>query len=193
MTKAQSSPQGKTKAAKKASSPKKYNGNGKAVSSKQRILDYLLIMEASTKKPEISRKQVMAAAGVKANTFTVALSNMKKQGLISYNKATVSLEEKGRQMANADVTIELTDNKAAQDGIIERFKLGGNGLKLYNAIRDGRVHDRVPLAEQLGISNKGTYSVLLSNLKKKGIVIYGTTRVQLTDLSFPMGRDGAFE
>ena len=177
----------KPKAAKKASSHKGKKNTG-GISGPQRILDFVLSMENRTGDPNVPRKMVVAASGVKANTFPVTISGMKKKGLIEYDSSTVCLTEEGRSKANAASQMEVFDNASAQDDLKEQFKIGGKAGLLFDAMRDGRVHDRTTLAESLGITNKATLAVMLSNMRKNGIIEYDRTTIQLSEMNFPMGR-----
>jgi len=175
----------KPKVAKKVSSNKQNKGS---ISGPQRILDFCLAMETRLNSPDVPRKMVVAASGVKMSTFAVTISNMKKKGMIQYDSESIFLTSEGRSKANSTGTVEVLDNKSAQADLKERFKLGGKAREMFDAMIDGRVHDRFALATQVGITNKGTLSVMLSNLKKNGIFLVTKTTLQLSDMCFPMGR-----
>ncbi|KAL3904796.1 MAG: hypothetical protein SGILL_009928 [Bacillariaceae sp.] len=179
------------KTAKKKSPTKTKNGSPSrnGVGGPQRILDFILAMEKKTNSTKISRKMVMAASGVKSNTFPVTISTMKnKKGVIDYDKDSVWLTDTGRSKANPDAAQHCLDNETTQDDNIQRFKIGGMALKLFNEMRDGKEHDRAALAQKFGITNKGTYAVLLSNNKKNGVFLVTKQTVQLSDINFPFGR-----
>lgn len=171
---------------KSTGSPKNSGGGG---GGSQRILDFVLAMEGKLNTLQIPRKTVMAASGVKSNTFPVTISGMKKKGLIDYNKDFIMLTDAGRSKANPDAILQGgLDNESAQEDNIRRFKIGGKALLLFNAMRDGQVHDRMALAEQVSITNKATLAVMLSNLKKSGVFLVTKTTIQLSDMNFPLGR-----
>jgi len=163
--------------------------SGKGSGGPQRILDVMLAIETKTSDPNVPRKMVCAQAGVKPNTFNVAISLMKnKEGLIDYDKDTMRFTDKGRARA---VPVEMPlDNKAAQEEIMKRNKLSGDDMpaKAFRILLDGRAHDRADLAAAIGCTNKNTYAVMLSNLKKKDVIVYDRKTVQLSDACFPYGR-----
>lgn len=189
MTNASTSPNAKPKVMKKKSSPSKKGSPGRnGASGPQRILDFIVAMEGKMNSKEIPRKMVMAASGVKKNTFPVTISGMKKKGLIQYDTKSIWLTQDGRAKANPDAVLETFDNESAQNDNIVRFKIGGKALSLFNEMRDGKEYDRVSLAAKVGITNKGTLAVLLSNMKKKGVFSVTKTTLQLSDINFPLGR-----
>lgn len=194
MTKSSPSPTSSSKGSKvsKTTRSPPVKGSSGGSGGPQRILDFVLAMEGKLNTAQIPRKMVMAASGVKNTTFPVTISGMKKKkGWIDYDKDTISLTELGRSKANPGAIMEGGfDNESAQEDNIRRFKIGGKALALFNAMRDGKVHDRVALAEQMGITNKGTLAVMLSNMKKNGILLVTPTTLQLSDMNFPLGRPG---
>lgn len=172
-----------TKAKTKSCTP----GMAKNSSGKQRILDCILAIEMQQKHHcSVPRKAIAACSGVKSNTFVVTLSMLKKQGLIEYDTDSIRLTDKGRDKANP-CAVPL-DNSLAQENMKLRNKLGGKALLMFEALLDGHVHDRVALAKKIGCTNKATLSVMLSNLKKKGVLVYDCTTIQLSDACFPFGR-----
>jgi hypothetical protein len=58
---------------------------------------------------------------------------------------------------------------------------GGQSLRLFQALLDGRAHDRVATAAMIGCTNKTTLAVLLSTMKKHRIITYDRTTIQLHD------------
>ena len=119
------------------------------------------------------------------------ISTMKKQGFIDYDKDFIRLTELGRSKAKVDplaMPVMGADNEATMAGIKERFKLGGMKGRLFDLLGDGRVHDRATVTNEIGCDNKCTLAVLLSNMKKREIIAYDHTTIQLSDLCFPYGR-----
>jgi len=182
----------KSKAAKKSpfSSSNKGAGGG---SGAQKILDFTHYFETRTGNKDVSRKQVAPLSGVKSNTFPVTLSGMKKKGWIEYDKDSIRLTEEGRARANPVSELPAMDNASAQQEIKNRFKIGGKAEILFDALTDGEVHDRASVVDGLGYKSKNASSVMLSGLKKNGIIEIDKTTIRLTDICFPFGRFGLFE
>ena len=85
-----------------------------------------------------------------------------------------------------------TTNREAQDKIKQSYLRKGKAMSLFDTIRDGQIHNRADVMTKSSISNKQTFSCLLSLMKSMGIVQYpSTTTVQLTDMCFPFGRNEA--
>lgn len=111
------------------------------------------------------------------------------QGLIEYTKESIRLTEEGRTKANADVgAISCADNASAQDDIIKRFKIGGKAAVLVKSLFNGKIHDRETTIGSLGLKSKASAAIMLSNLKKHGVIAYDNTTVKATDICFPFGR-----
>lgn len=53
------------------------------------------------------------------------------------------------------------------------------------------MHDRAPAIERLGMGSKNSANVMLSNLKKDGVIAYDKTTITATDVWFPYGRPGS--
>ena len=174
-------PAKKTKASAKGSPAR--NGAG----GPQKILDFALFLESRSGNPDVPRKQVLSMSGVKANTFPVTISGMKKKGLIEYDKDYIRLTEQGRAKANPVADIS-TDNCSAQEEVKQKFKIGGKSAVLFDILLDGRVHDRETVIGGLGLKSKGSAAVMLCNLKKHGVIEYDKTTIKMTDLCFPFGR-----
>ena len=187
MTKASKSEGNKPKpAAKKGKSSSSKLTSSRSGSGPQKILDFCLYLETYSGNPNVPRGQVLAASGVKANTFTVTLSGMKKKGLIEYDAESIRLCDAGRVKAQ---TVDVApDNTYAQESLKERFKIGGKLLALFEALLDGRVHDRESVVGSLGFKSKNSANVALSNLKKNGIIEYDRTTIKFGDICFPFGR-----
>jgi len=160
------------------------------VSAGRRILSCALRLEMTLGIQDVPRKQIVAMAGVKTNTFPVVLSGLKKKELIEYpDKDTIRLTAKGKAQADlADLAdAPAADNDSVQADLKKQF-LGGKAALMFDILVDGRVHDRLAVANTVGITNKATLAVMLSNMKKNGIIEYDRTTVQLTDKCFPFGR-----
>ena len=172
----------------KATSAKKATGSSKkATGAPQKILDMTRMLEKRLDTKSVPRKMIAASAGVKSGTFPVTLSIMKKQGLISYDKETISLTESGHLRASDDFDSDcLFDNEKVQDDIKKRYKIGGKAALLFDVLTDGSEHDRHAVATGIGCTNKATFAVMLSNLKKHGIIEYDRATVRLTDMCFGM-------
>lgn len=176
------SPAKKTKVSTKTSPSRKG-----ATGGPQKILDFSLFLETRSGDPNVPRKQVAAMSGVKASTFPVTISGMKKKGWIEYDKDSIRLTDLGRAKANPVADISC-DNGAAQDEVQQKFKIGGKAAVLFDVLKDGRVHDRATVIGELGIKSKGSAAVMLSNLKKNGVIVYDKTTIKMADLCFPFGR-----
>ena len=162
--------------------------SSKGTSAVQNILNFALFFEQSSTSCDVPRKRLLTMSGVKANTFTVMLCNMKKKGLITYDKDTVQLTKVGRAKAKPVSDLPM-DNATAQKDIKIRFKLGGKSAVLFDQLTDGKIHDRQAIVGGLvGFKNKNSAAVMLCNLKKTGIIEYDRTTIKLTDLCFPFGR-----
>ena len=177
-----SPPAKKTKASSRSTSSPSRGGTG----GPQKILDFCLFLETRSGNPDVPRKQVLAASGVKSNTFPVTISGMKKKGLIDYDKDSIRLSDAGR--AKANLVNVAADNTTAQNDLKARFKIGGKALVLFDILSDGRVHDRASVVDSLGLKSKGSAAVLLSNLKKNGLIEYDKTTIIMSDIAFPFGR-----
>ncbi|CAB9522548.1 expressed unknown protein [Seminavis robusta] len=194
MTKATNeSSKGVAKAAKKKTTAKVSSSKTSSGGGPQRILDLVLSIETRSGDPNVPRKMVASLSGLKATTFPVTISGMKKkQGLIDYDKDFIRLTEAGRAKANAAEIEEIAmDNDTAQAEIKEKHKLG-NGMagRLFDLLKDGGAHDRNAVKEQLGCQSNGSFAVMICNLKKKGIIVYDRVTIQLADICFPLGRGG---
>ncbi len=173
-----------TKARKVA--PRKAN---KGPTGVQNILNSALFFEQSSGgNYNIPRKRILTMSGVKANTFVVTLSNMKKKGLIEYNKDTVRLTKAGRAKAELVTNLPIMDNASAQKDIKIRFEIRGKPAELFDQLVDGGIHKREILVSGLGLKSKNSAAVMLSRLKKIGIIEYDKTTIKLTDICFPFGR-----
>lgn len=181
-------PNNKPKIAKK-STPTKHSRSsaGGGPPADKRLLSCTLSMEQASGSPDASREKVGALAGVKSSTLAVVLSKLKKQGLIEYTPTTIRLTPEGKTMA--DPGIAPMDNAAVQQDLKEKFALKGKAACMFDAMLDGKVYDRAALAAQVGITNKATLAVMVSNMKKKGAVDTPDSKtIQLSDLCFPLGR-----
>ena len=163
-------------------------GAAGGVSAGRRILSCALRLEMTSGIQDAPRKQIAAMTGVKTNTFPVVLSGLKKKELIEYpDKDTIRLTAKGKAQADlADAP--AADNESVQADLKKQFLGGGKAAQMFDILVDGRVHDRLAVASTVGITNKATLAVTLSNMKKNGIIEYDRTTVQLTDKCFPFGR-----
>ena len=167
-------------------------------SGHQRILNFVLGMTNRYQGGSVPRTMVAEASGIKESSFKVTISAMKQKGLIQYDPDSIRLTEIGRSNAQGggndkdgtgDTTYtEIVNNMSVQDDIKRRFRLGGQYAILYDAIRDGDVYDRESLGNVFGLENKKSVAVLLSRMKRNGILEYDRTTVRLTDMNFPMGR-----
>ena len=158
-----------------------------AKSGSQRILDFVRCIERSSGNPNVPRETITVLCEIKPTTFSVTLSNMKKKGLIQYNKDTVRLTEKGLYLANEDAVFSM-DNCAAQADIKAKFKIGGKSALLFDQLTDGLVHERKSILDRVGFTNKNSAAVTLSNLKKNGVIEYDRSTIKMTGLCFPFGR-----
>ena len=174
---------------KTATSPKGKGsgGSGGGIGAPQRILNFVLSLEMKYGNPNVDRSMIVSMAGIKATTFPVTISNMKKQGLIEYDKTSIRLTTKGRE--EKATIVDIPDNESIQQELKVKHKLGsGKQGKLFDMLLDGKSHDRAHVAESVGYTNKATFAVALSNMKKMGIIEYDKSTIQLTDSCFPFGR-----
>ena len=174
--------------AKKKTTSKTWSSSPKKSSGPQRILDVILSIEMQGKGQDVSRKTVCSLSGVKPSTFAVTISGMKKNGLIEYNKDTIRLTKKGRSMASYDENESPMDNTQMLDELKRKHKLGGKAGQLFDLLKDGHIHDRSTLPQDIGCDNKNTLAVMLSNVKKTGIITYDRHTIQLSVMCFPFGR-----
>mmetsp|Transcript_20466 Transcript_20466/g.44326 ORF Transcript_20466/g.44326 Transcript_20466/m.44326 type:complete len:187 (-) Transcript_20466:41-601(-) len=169
----------------KTSSPKMGQGGP------QKILDFALFFETELGNPRVPRKRMAAVSGVKPNTFPVTISNMKKKGLIVYDKEAIWLTQQGRSKAQVGTMTEASmDNGQTQQELKQKFKIGGKAAVLFDILKDGRDHDRQATIGQLDFASKASAAVMLSNLKKTGVIEYDKTTIKMTDMCFPFGRPG---
>ena len=179
----------KTMAKSPRESPRKSPGSsGGGISAPQKILNYILTLEKTTGNPTVDRKMIATLSGVKSNTFPVTISGMKKKGLIEYSKDTMNLTDIGR--AKANVT-DMPDNSSTQEELKKKHKIGGKQAVMFDILLDGHEHDRAEIATKVGYTNKKSFAVALSNLKKTGLLEYDKTTIKLTDVCFPFGRPTA--
>ena len=167
-----------------SASPNSKGGSG-GIGAPQRILNLVLSLETKYRNPSVDRAMIISMAGIKATTFPVTLSNLKKQGLIEYDKTSIRLTTKGREKATV---VDIPDNESIQQELKAKHKLGGKQGKLFDMLLDGESHDRAHVAESVGYTNKATFAVALSNMKKMGIIEYDKHTIKLTDICFPFGR-----
>ena len=169
--------------AKKTKTSRSNNGG----SGQQKILDFCLFHEKRFNNPNAPRKKALTCSGLKPNTFGVTLSQMKKKGFIGFDKDSVRLTEEGRAKANPEAEISTVDNDSAQKDIKARYKVGGQAAVFFDLLTDGLVHDRESVVGGL-VMKKTSANVMLSVLKKHGIIEFDRTTVKMTDLCFPCGR-----
>lgn len=178
--------QAKRVVAKKSKSSSSSSKKGTS-SGSQRILDFVLCIESSSGSPNVPRETMTMICGIRPTTLPVTLCNMKKKGLVQYSKDTVRLTEKGRALAN-EHAVFFMDNGAAQADIKTKFKIGGKAALLFDQLADGLVHDRHSIVDSLGFKSKNSAAVMLSNLKKNGVIEYDKSTIKMTDACFPFGR-----
>jgi hypothetical protein len=174
------------------------------VSGPHRILYTCRTLEMSG-DVNVLRKTVLTLSGVKASTFPVTISGLKKKGYIDYDKECIRLTDLGRTEASkvgvpssqtmmgfgGNSNSNATTNEKVQETLKRTHKLtGGQRGMLFNLLLDGRLHDRTATAETIGCTNKASFAVMLSNMKKIGIIQYDKNTISLSDMCFPMGRPG---
>ena len=169
----------------------KSSKDGKGGSS-QKILNYCLWFES--RDQVASRQEIGRLLGIKASTFLVTLSVMKnKRGWLEYDRDTIRLTAAGRAKAMPMDVSSLTAHPGKTDeevrtSIYKKFKIGGKAMALLEALTDGGAHNRFATAASVGVTNKGTLAVMLSNLKKNGVIEYDATTIRLTDMCFASGK-----
>jgi len=160
------------------------------VSAAKRILGALLALENSSGSKDVPRDKVSKLSFVtKAQTFANTLVNLKKKGLIECPDAkTIRLTQKGREQADPN-DVPTVDNTDIQKVLKEKFCKGGKAALLFDALLDGRVHDRNELASAAGITAKQTMANSLCKMKKDGLLeMPDRSTVRMSDMCFPTGR-----
>jgi len=159
-------------------------GNGKKqkggeMGGSAKVLAVLASLRRKAGIVDAPRKQVAAMAQIKPTTLAVVISKMKQQDLIEYpSKDTVRITEKGLAMApttaDSSSTFEFAaDNSSVHDDIKKNYlKNGATKVRLFDALADGASHDKNEIMKAIGYENKASFAVLLSNIKKLGIVEY---------------------
>ena len=155
-------------------------------SAASRVLGACVVLEKRLGRPTVPRQQVVIFACVKSTSELCVLSKLKMEGLILYTKNTIQLTDDGRSLA--DHSTIPRDNRTHHAHLKDKF-LTGVLTFLFEAMADGKVHDRLSLCRMMaGLTEEETLDNL-SKLKKMGFIEYpDQNSVQLTDVCFPFGR-----
>lgn len=191
--KVKSAPKKATKHQAKASSPSKSDGGGVSVKpAEEKILQAIgKLRVIGTEQP--TRDQVQKFSG---NTKTKAgfdknLGNLKKKGFVEYpDGKTVALTDQGVEYVGEVDPSDLS-NEAIQNEMKEMIP--AKARDIFDALLDGKEHDRKKLAEQLkyDMNKLSGYQKNISQMRTLGFVDYPSkTTIKLTDSCFPLGRPG---
>ena len=138
------------------------------------------------------RDQVAIVAGYPNSLtpgFKKMLSNLKKEGFITYDTSTIRLTNKGRQEVG-DVNNRVTTNKAFHDCIREMLAVP-KYRQAFEFLIDGKARSKLELAAELGYPNADTpgFKKMLSQIRKHAYVGGDRDFVQIKDEAFPFGRN----
>ena len=152
-------------------------------SAASRILSATLVLESILRTTMIPRKQAMIFASVKATTEPCALSKLKMEGSIQYDRTCIQLLDKGRAKAGR---IHIpSNNRGVQAYLKEKF-LTGKHARLFDIMCDGRIHNRRVLGASVGINNKATLASTFSRMVQTNLAEYpDKDSIQLTSICFP--------
>lgn len=164
-------------------------GSGKGFNpSQQKILDIVAGLKAIG-KDEVTRKQVASLAELGKSTFANALTVL-KNGYLIVTPQTLQITEKGLEHTDADAIqgkIAMT-NEQHHEKIMEHFKLKPKARELIAELVDGAEKDKKETAEKIGKKINSTFANMLTDLKKKEIIVFDKKTIKLHDSMFPFGR-----
>lgn len=180
-------PAKKSQQTKHKASNKKSGGKG-LKPGEQKILDIVVGLK-SIGKEEAPRKQVFSMANLGKSTFANALTTL-KNGYLIVTPQTLTITELGMKHADPEAmqgTIAMT-NEEHQANVKEHFKLKAKARALIDALADGKAHDTNKTAAKIGMKINSTFANLKTDLKKKSIIVFDRTTIQLHDDMFPFDR-----
>ena len=123
-----------------------------------------------------------------ASTIRKALSKLKKDGCIDVDAKMVSITDKGMGQADTSTFDNFkvaTNNDEKHEQVKE--ELNKNQIAVFDALKDGRVHDKEEIRVRLDFPKNSTWRKLLASLINKQILEYPDPKsIQLTQAMFPI-------
>jgi superfamily II helicase len=153
------------------------------------ILNFLAAMKAKYDKDEIDLKKLGTQTKIKgASTVRKAIAKLKKNGWITVSGGIVRITDQG--MAAADTSsfddIEIPTTNAEKHASV-KADLSANQVRLFDAISDGRSHQKELVRKQLEMPNNSTWRKLLASLKTINVAEYpDKDTIRLTKDMFPI-------
>lgn len=146
------------------------------VGHQQPTRDMVMKMSGNSKTPEMFKKNL----GIMRKKF----------GYVEFPDAkTVALTARGVDYGGDDVDASSLSNESFQADIKEAF-LSAKERLIFDALLDGRVHDKWAIAKALGydLNKISGYEKSLSKMSSLGYLKKTKTQLQLTDDCYPLGR-----
>ena len=164
---------------------------GKKISWNQKILNATASL-AGKPNETVSRKAVAKRCGFpkqESKVYSNALGNLRKKEQIKYDKETITILEKGFELAEPDAPIG--SNHDALEAALDKAT-GNKQKEILKICADGKVHTRVEIAKLIGANHtKKSFGNLLSALKTLGYIRYLETEegaaIQATEGLMPYG------
>jgi len=140
-------------------------------------------------EPKRSMVQGMSKNSKTPEAFKKCLGAIKKKGLLLYPSGeTIALTDEGISFVGVFDPESFT-NANFHDEVIKEL-LSKKDRTIFEALVDGKVHDRKAVAEKLGydMSKLSGYDKDLAKMGTLGYLDKTKTTLQLTDTCFPKGR-----
>ena len=141
---------------------------------------------------ETTKATVQSMSGnVKTESgFTKNLSILRKQGFLERGNTIIELTKHGRQLDGVVDSSAMSQNDFWEE--IKQVLLPGAPGRIFDALIDGRVHEKKTIITKLGYQpDKLTgFDKYLSKMSSLGYLAKTKTQLQLTDKAFPLGRPG---
>lgn len=122
--------------------------------------------------------------------FEKNLGILKKQGYVDYpDGKTAVLTQQGIDYVGKVDPSSLTNESVQED--IKELVGGPKAQEIFDALLDGRIHNRKKIAKQLGydMNKLSGYDKNISKMKTLGFIEYSDKEsMSLTDQCFPKGR-----
>ena len=153
----------------------------KLTAKQQEILNAIATLKARNGegKSGADRDRVLRLVGYNKNKGAKAFANAitilrKHKGLITFDTTTMDLTEDGKAMAEVSDALLPTRDQQVDQLKNNLTKGGQKAKKLLEALRDGKKHTRVSVADTLGYDNAKVKSMvnMMSLLKGENLIEY---------------------
>jgi predicted methyltransferase len=166
-------------------------GDGKPTkinNSHQKVLNRAAAMTIEDGEPEISREDLASATGLVIRSLANVLKPLKDAGLVVLTPKTVTVTPKGMDLADTK-NVESSapkSNEEHQERMKNRTgrKLNKKECELVDQLADGLTRNKEVVAKAMGYTNIRSFSNLLTNPKKHGVIEAEGKGIRLTDKMF---------